>query len=95
MDLSNLHKFSSSDKIIIDANVLIYVYCPLNGSSSEQFASHYSSLIQKIVEAKASVYVNSLVVSEFINYWLRLDYKKVDLLILKKTTVLAIGIKRR
>ncbi|HRF55769.1 MAG TPA: type II toxin-antitoxin system VapC family toxin [Campylobacterales bacterium] len=84
MDLSNLHRFSSSDKIIIDANVLIYVYCPLNGSSSEQFTSHYSSLIQKIVDAKASVYVNSLVVSEFINYWLRLDYKKSGLVDFKK-----------
>lgn len=33
--------FSQNDRILIDANVLIYVYCPLNGRSYEGFIILY------------------------------------------------------
>lgn len=76
MNLSSLNTFNDSDKIIIDANVLIYVYCPLNSSSYDDFISHYTEILEKISKAKASVFVNSLIISEFINRWLRMDFKK-------------------
>lgn len=79
MNLSGLNTFTSADKILIDTNILIYVYCPLNSKNCESFASHYSDTLQKIADAKASVFVNSLVISEFINRWLRLDYEKSGL----------------
>ena len=76
MNLSSLSSFNTSDKIIIDANVLIYVYCPLNSAQYDDYISHYSEILEKISKAKASVYVNSLIISEFINRWLRMDFKK-------------------
>lgn len=81
MNLSGIHKFNSDDKVIVDTNVLMYVYCPLNSKGYESLSSHYSDTLQKLADAKASIFVNSLIVSEFINRWLRLDCRKkgVDL----------------
>lgn len=84
MDLSDLNKFNSTDKVLVDANVLMYVYCPLNSRGYETFISHYTDTLQKIADAKASVFVNSLIVSEFINRWLRLDFGKSGLANFKK-----------
>lgn len=84
MNVSGLHTFQVEDRIVIDANVLIYVYCPLSGKDSEIYISHYSNLLQKLSDAKSSVFVNSLIVSEFINRWLRLDHKKSGLSDFKK-----------
>ena len=79
MNLSSLNSFSQNDRILIDANVLIYVYCPLNGRSYEGFISHYTDTLQKIGNAKSSVFVNSLIISEFINRWLRMDFSRTGL----------------
>lgn len=38
MNLSGLNTFTSADKILIDTNILIYVYCPLNSKNCESFA---------------------------------------------------------
>lgn len=79
MNLSSLNTFKDSDKILVDANVLIYVYCPLNSPRYDNFIGHYTDTLQKIHSAKASVYVNSLIISEFINRWLRMDFSKSGL----------------
>jgi predicted nucleic acid-binding protein len=79
MNLSALNTFKSSDKILVDANVLIYVFCPLNSSHYDNFINHYTDTLQKIANANASVFVNSLIISEFINRWLRMDFQRSGL----------------
>ena len=76
--MSDLNTIKTIDKIIIDANVLIYVFCPLNHRKYELFISHYTDTLNNIKNANASVFVNSLIISEFINRWLRMDFQKTN-----------------
>lgn len=81
MDVSVLFDdyFSSNDRIIVDTNVLIYVYCPINSEAKEGIVSHYSMMLNKIQTSGASVFINSLIVSEFFNVWAKLDFKRSGL----------------
>jgi predicted nucleic acid-binding protein len=74
--MSGLNQFSKEDKILIDTNVLLYVYCPLTSQRYDRYIAHYTDTIQNIVDAKSTVYVNSLIISEFVNRWLRIDFQK-------------------
>lgn len=76
MNLSFTKIITSSDKILIDTNVLIFIYCPLNNEENDELVSYYSDILEKIYKSKAKVYTNSLIISEFINTWLRIDCKK-------------------
>lgn len=81
MDVSVLFDdyFSCKDRIIVDTNILIYVYCPINSEAKEEIVSHYSMMLDKIRKSGASVFINSLIVSEFFNVWVRLDFKRSGL----------------
>ncbi|MEA1955121.1 MAG: hypothetical protein U9N02_01340 [Campylobacterota bacterium] len=74
MNLSNLYSFSSNDKILIDANILLFVFCPL--STNENKIDVYSDILQALNDSNSKLYLCSTVVSEFINRWLRLDFNK-------------------
>lgn len=80
MDVSVLfnNDFSSKDRIIVDTNVLIYVYCPINSEAKEGIVSHYSMMLDKIQTSGATVFINSLIVSEFFNVWAKLDFKRSE-----------------
>ena len=74
MNLSNLYKFKSTDKILIDANILLFVFCPL--STSDNKVDTYTDILEAMKVSNSKLYICSTVVSEFINRWLRMDFDK-------------------
>lgn len=63
-----------NDSFFFDNNIWMYLFCPLsNYNKSKQRA--YSSFYQKIISRDATIFINSLVLSEFSNAYLRLDFE--------------------
>ena len=66
------YKFNSSDGFLIDANVWIL----LNGPPGlkRDIAADYSSALRKMLAVKCRVFVDVLVLSEFVNRYLRYKF---------------------
>lgn len=65
---------NNGDKIFIDTNVLIFILYPANSSYKY---SRYLGVISTLQQRQCQMYINSLVVSEFINRLLRDDFYKL------------------
>lgn len=74
MDMSSIHKFDKNSKVLIDTNILLFVFYPLNTNQNK--VSKYSVVLEKLRENSSQLFVSSLVISEFINRWLRMDFEK-------------------
>ncbi len=61
------------DKFFFDTNIWISIFEPL-GNKNQIAQDKYSSFFDKIVSSKSKVYISSLIISEFINTILRLDF---------------------
>jgi predicted nucleic acid-binding protein len=67
------YRFSSSDTILFDANIWLYIY----GSQGEvwpRLRSTYHLALRKIRGAKVPIFIDLLVLSEFINAYARFVY---------------------
>lgn len=55
--------FDNNRNIMVDTNVLLYVFGP------ESFTDHYdcSELLNKLISSNAKIYVNQAILSEFVN----------------------------
>lgn len=62
-----------SDNFFFDANIWMYLYCPL-GSYGKDKPAKYSGFLKKVLEVKSSIFISSLVLSEVFNAWIKLDY---------------------
>lgn len=62
------------DIFFLDNNIWMYLFCPI-GNYERYKQSIYSSFFQSAVSNKSMIYINSLVLSEFSNAFLRLDFK--------------------
>lgn len=70
----NEYKISSTDCFFLDNNVWMFLFCPLgNYQKKKQYA--YSRFFNDIIAHRASICINSLILSEFANTYLRLDYQ--------------------
>lgn len=76
IDFSNAYKINSSDNVFLDTNILIFLFSPDFVSSKEYQVDRYSKIFEKLIENNSSIYINSLVVSEFLNRCLRIDFNK-------------------
>ncbi len=76
INMSNTFKINSDDKVFIDANILIFLFSPDFVHSKKSQIDRYSSIFEKSIEEKCEIYINSHVISEFINTCLRIDFKK-------------------
>lgn len=66
---------TSSDTFFFDNNIWMFLFCPL-GNYSQKQQNIYSSFLTSALSARATIFVNSLVLSEFTNSFLRLDYEQ-------------------
>lgn len=64
--------FTSSDKLLLDANILLFIYGPQ--SSVNPNVDVYSEALKKILNSHCQVYVDVLVISEFINRYARIKH---------------------
>ena len=61
--------FTSQDNLFLDANIWLYLYGPQPPTS--YWVKVYSEVFDRILEAESNVYIDVLVVSEFLNRWAR------------------------
>jgi predicted nucleic acid-binding protein len=64
-----------ADCFFFDNNIWMYLFCPL-GNYNMRKQSEYSSFLQKVRSSDCEIYANSMVLSEFANSYLRLDFKQ-------------------
>jgi len=67
------YKPQRTDMFFFDNNAWIFIFCPL-GEYDRRKQHLYSSFLSSILEAGASIYINSLILSEFCNRYLRFDF---------------------
>lgn len=76
IDLSNIYKINKNDCVFIDTNILIFLFSPDFVKSQDYQIDKYSSIYAKLVENNCKLFINSHIVSEFINRCLRIDFEK-------------------
>ena len=69
------YNFTSQDKLFLDTNIWLYLYGPQKPGN--RWARIYSTTFSRILNAKSRIYIDVLVVSEFINSYARLKWKLV------------------
>ena len=67
------HNFTSQDKLFFDANIWLYLYCPQG--SQDYWVNTYSDIFDRILDAESQIYIDVLVVSEFINTFARQEWR--------------------
>ena len=69
----NQYNFNSKDKLFLDANIWLYLYCPQG--SRDYWMKIYSNVFNRILNAKSQMYIDVLIVSEFINRFAKQEYE--------------------
>lgn len=70
------YTFSSTDAVLFDANIWLYIYGP-QGDISPRFKATYSLALRRIRSAKIPIFIDVLVLSEFINASARFFYNRL------------------
>ena len=67
------YDFKSSDKLLLDTNVWMFVYGPQD--PKDKRVAVYSQALSKIFSARSRIYIDVLIVSEFINTYAKLKWR--------------------
>lgn len=70
----NSYQPKPTEKFFFDANIWMFIYCPL-GDYKSYVIAEYSNFLKKIKKEKSSLFVSSLVLSEFFNAYVRLEFE--------------------
>lgn len=75
MKTIDLKKFNvgPSDKFLFDTNIWIYLYAPIAGTDAA-LQSKYAQLLKEIISRGATVFITSVIVSEYVNRSLRIAF---------------------
>lgn len=68
------YHISSDDNFFFDNNIWMFLFCPTVTHIKKQ--KQYSSFFSSAISSKACIWINSLVLSEFCNSWLRIEFNK-------------------
>lgn len=73
--ISDVKSYSpkSSDNLFFDNNIWMYLFCPL-GNYNQKKQKIYSSFFKEVQTAGSTIFISSLVLSEFSNRYLRMDF---------------------
>ena len=63
------YDFTSEDKLFLDTNIWLFIYGPQDPASTKMYT--YSSAFHHILKAQSRIYIDALVISEFINAYAR------------------------
>ena len=69
------HNFTSKDKLFLDANIWFYLFGP--HKPMDPTVQTYSNVFNCILKAQSKIYIDVLVVSEFINAYARRKWKLI------------------
>ncbi len=67
----NQYNFQSSDQLLLDTNIWLFLYGPQSPKNNPKVGI-YSQAFNKILQAKSHIYIDALIVSEFINRYARI-----------------------
>lgn len=76
IDISSIYNINEADNIFIDANILIFLFSPSFVSSKRFQVDKYSQIMTQLFQKKCKLFINQLVVSEFINKCMRIDFER-------------------
>lgn len=68
------YSFAAGERILVDANVWLYL-CPPAGQPAPPWAAGYSNAFARLLRAKSVPMVDALVLSEFLNRYVRIEYE--------------------
>lgn len=71
----NSYAPKSSDVFFFDNNIWMYLFCPL-GNYNQHRQRSYSAFLQSVQTARATIFISSLILSEFANRYLRMDFEQ-------------------
>ncbi len=74
IDVRN-YNFTEKDKLFLDANIWLYLYAPHKPGDAS--VNTYSNVFNCILKANCQIYIDVLVVSEFINVYARIKWKLI------------------
>ena len=68
----NSYNFEKTDALFIDANIWLYIYGPqVQGDNKSR---NYSNVLREILRTECSIFIDVLILSEFINRYSRLKF---------------------
>lgn len=67
------YEIRNSDEFFFDTNIWILLYCPI-ANHKEDVQRKTSKFYERLLNSKAYIVINSLVLSEFSNAYLRIDF---------------------
>jgi predicted nucleic acid-binding protein len=70
------YRFRETDRLLFDANVWLFLYSPQYGPNDNRVRI-YSAALKSMLAAHSSIFIDALVLSEFINTWARFAYNKL------------------
>ncbi|MDR1462708.1 MAG: PIN domain-containing protein [Azoarcus sp.] len=70
-----IYSFRQGEPVLIDTNVWVYLYPPAAQPAQQQLEADYSRAFGKLLQAKATPIIDALILSEYINRYLRIEYK--------------------
>ena len=67
------YNFTSNDNLFLDTNIWLYLFGPRRAVPSDM--EIYSDMFNRIVNARCQIYIDIVVVSEFINAYARMQWR--------------------
>ena len=76
-NIIDIKKYSpkSSDVFFFDNNIWMHLFCPLGNYNKKQ-QNTYSSFLQITQTPRSTIFISSMVLSEFANRYLRMDFEQ-------------------
>jgi len=68
------YTFFEGEKILIDTNIWIYLFPP-PGNTQANYVRNYSKAFQRLIKAKASPVLDSIILSEYLNSYCRIEWE--------------------
>lgn len=72
INVNNIKNLSNKN-ILLDTNIWIYLFCPLS-HPKEFIVKKYSLAFKRLIQSNNKLYIDVMILSEFINRYLRLAY---------------------
>lgn len=72
----NTYAINKDDKFFFDTNIWMYMHCSI-GSYNARLVQDYSDFYQRVKDAGATILTNTLLISEFVNTYSRLEFNLI------------------
>ena len=68
------YDFPAGKGYFFDTNIWMYIYGPIGWT--DQLSDAYSKALKKILSSEGTIYINCMIISEFINAFSRIEFKQ-------------------